>query len=367
MNCYEVKRRIGLYLDESLEHPEKMAVAEHLVNCSGCTVVLESFKRVEQVFKVDLMVEPTGEYWETLPRMITERLRLRDTKKRFPLIELFASLQKNLVRPRVAWGLAATMAILSTVFVVRSLYVRTSSPSLDQEATQVNASEVRVNQPLTGESVANSREDGRSQTISSLAVPESHDSATTPEVSNENRPTEGAMFGYVKSLPARFRDFSPPSTNQILYPTPNLDVDLVAQRMDEEAGDEAPEWHVLALRSNGQGRRTASTAENVSHADEPQSSFSQTLWIVQQSASLEEKRNIWLSYVNRETDATYRALGIYNLGLTLSKIVEQSNAPEKAKDALDFFKQHEAPLKAQMGEERYNIKLNVFETLIRKR
>ena len=91
------------------------------------------------------------------------------------------------------------------------------------------------------------------------------------------------------------------------------------------------------------------------------SGFLETLWIVQESKAMDEKKNIWLSYINRESDITYRSLAIYNLALVLAKIAEESTDLGHAAEARSFFLGHEEALRFQMGNERFDNKLSLFD------
>ena len=86
--------------------------------------------------------------------------------------------------------------------------------------------------------------------------------------------------------------------------------------------------------------------------------------IVQESKTLAEKRNTWLSSMNRETDITYRSLAVYNLALVLARIAEENKYPDDAAEARSFFLEYEEALRFQMGDERFHDKLNLFDVIL---
>ncbi len=120
-----------------------------------------------------------------------------------------------------------------------------------------------------------------------------------------------------------------------------------------------------ALARSGSAGRSANSLRRKKIIDvHGENSFSQTLWIVQESTSLSEKKNIWLSYISREKDPTYHSLAIYQLALTLEKIVETSKSEADAREAYNFFVENKKTLIFQMKEQRYNSKLHVLEKMI---
>ena len=94
------------------------------------------------------------------------------------------------------------------------------------------------------------------------------------------------------------------------------------------------------------------------------SGFLETLWIVQESQTLGEKKNIWLSYIDRESDITYRSLADYNLALVLAKMAEDSKDRDLATEARNFFLTHEEALRFQMGNQRFDNKSSLFDKIL---
>lgn len=355
MTCYDAKEKIGMYMDAVLDDAETAEMADHLADCSACALVYASLKKVDDVFRTDFMPQPPPEYWNTLPQIVTRRLGLRRGRSVFKKVSV---LMQEYFTPRgVKWGLVGAVAVSALIFSVKSFYL----PS----------SEVSITQPSVIESGNNaSQNPGASQNTPTQTPQQSEKETPVTEVELAAAPVSSSDYGEsmsagnVRRLPARLQSFTPPQQKKALYPTTSFNTDMFATLDEEEVAEDAAQWRVFALTLSGDSRRTSSSTE-VSRIDDPQSSFSQTLWIVQQSTSMDEKRNIWLSYINREKDATYRALGIYNLALTLSKIAEDSKDSQNAKAALAFFKEHEDLLKIQMGNERYLLKTKVFESLIK--
>ncbi len=356
MNCYDAKEKIGMYMDAVLDDAETEEMAEHLANCSACALLYTALKKVEVVFKTDFLPQPPPEYWNTLPQTVTHRLGLRKGRSVFK--EVFGLIQNLLAPPTVKWGLAGAVVVMVLIFSLRSLFLPENEVSIIQPNLGVSENRTPQNPAIAQEpGIFQTAEFSQRRTEITL-VPQT--SVTGLPVASDY--DESMKAGNVQSLPVRRQAFKPPQQNKVLYPTTEFSTDLFA-KVDELEAEDAARWRVFALTLSGDARRT-STSADASRIDDPQNSFSQTLWIAQQSTAMDEKRNIWLSYIGREKDPTYRALGIYNLGLTLAKIAEDSKDPQKAKEAAAFFKEYEDLLKIHMGNERYLLKMKVFESLL---
>lgn len=368
MNCYEAKEKISMYLDGALDSPDSEQLAEHLAGCRSCSMALESLKRVDQIFKMDFTVDPPPEYWHTLPQLIINRLKEQPAQRPSIIGTFFADLQKAFAQPKIRWGVIGATALLALMFSLKNFYAPGTSVTtiptnreVAENSTQQKQLEGTPDVPPLAENALPAESVGSGSTASA----ESAQTSDLQSSFDERREGAATVVGNVQRLPVRLQNLTPPTRNKMLYPTTTLNTDSFVQDEEDDSDEPEPEWRVLALTVNGNARRTSPATENAARIDDSQNSFSQTLWIVQQSISLEEKRNIWLSYIKRETDATYRALGIYNLALTLSKIVEESKSREKAEEATKFFRENEELLKAQMGEERFLLKLRIFESLMR--
>jgi hypothetical protein len=350
MTCYDAKEKISMHLNDAHADAD---VAEHLATCPACVLMLESLKKVDQAFKTEfILTEPPPHYWENLPRIISQKLAAQKPPAIFD--KWLNAIQKAFAPVSVRWGLAGAAAVLAVMFFWRSFI------SLNKEMTKADAPPSQLSTQANAE-IAKSKSNDAKPTI--LAMEKAEAAPSSPTQAVQAPAPSNAIAGNIRNLPVRAEPVKPMHGKKVLYPTTSLNTDSFVQAAEENE-EEATNWRVFALTLNSHSRGPAATPRGDSQVEDAQSSFSQTLWIVQQGTSLEEKRNIWLSYITREKDATYRALGIYNLALTLAKMVEESKSPEKAKEALRFYREHEELLKVQMGEERYLLKVSAFESLI---
>jgi len=168
----------------------------------------------------------------------------------------------------------------------------------------------------------------------------------------------------VETKPLKTKNRGVLRVNRELYPIPNTEFILPSQS-DELQDRNNPLQRTFAL--NKQDARS-SQPDVVSELPEEikkiRSGFLETLWIVQESQTLNEKKNIWLSYIDRESAITYRSLGDYNMALVLAKIVEDSKDRDHATEARNFFLTHEEALRFQMGNERFDNKLSLFDKIL---
>jgi hypothetical protein len=362
MNCYDAKEKICMYVDDALDDSERQDISEHLASCASCMLLLDSLRRVDQVFKADYIVEPPPAYWQSLPRIITNQLPPRP-KPASVFTDLIAAIQQGLALPRVRWTFVGVGAVaVALVFAIKGFSPKTSltpmtpAPEIISSQAQTDGMKTPVSQFEEGQQ---SSSDAQLSQLEELPVSES----TTASI--ERASGSDMIVGNVRTLPVRLQPLNPPTRDKMLYPTTSLNTDIFVEDDGEEIDPDDPEWRVFALTTDGNSRQTTYPTTGSEKIDDPQNSFSQTLWIVQQSTSLDEKRNIWLSYINRETDPTYRALGIYNMALTLAKIVEDSKNREDAMQAAAFFTEHDLLLKGQMGEDRYLLKMSIFESILK--
>ncbi len=362
MNCSEVREKLGCYIDHALEESERHDMVTHFKSCSVCGSELESLRRVDSLMKVDFYSEPAAEYWKSLPRNVTTRLRLRQQPPWYDKIR--ALVDELATANSFKWGLASAAALITLTFLVGRFYLLdTKKPGLSEPQTVRSNAIPGKATTEQAPSVAGELKDEVTSVAPELNYSMGSDQPASSDVDVNRR----LATTKVERLPVRFQKTKPPATNQELYPIPNFEFDLAAANMEDEQGDDGvPELRTFALKSSVKRKQKPSVSKSTDESNKRESSFSETLSIIQQTNSLSEKRNIWLSYLDRETDPTYRALGIYNLALTLSKIVEASNDSEKAQEALNFFKEHEKSLRFQLGNNRYQLEITIFDAIIKK-
>jgi hypothetical protein len=362
MNCSEVREKLGCYSDHALEESERHDLDTHLKSCRSCASELESLRHLDSLMKVNFYSDPPAEYWKSLPRNVITRLGLRQQRPWFDKVRTFVD--ELAVANSFKWGLASAAALVTLTFLVGRFYLHdTKKPGLSEpQLARSNA----IAEKATAEQAASVAGELKDE-VTSVQPELNHSMGSDQPANSDVDVNRRVVTTKIERLPVRFQKTKPPATHQALYPIPNIEFDLAAANMEDEQGNTGvPQLRTLALKSNVKSKQKAGVSWSTDKSNEQVSSFSETLAIVQQINSLDENRNIWLSYLDRETDPTYRALGIYNLALTLSKIVEVSNDSEKAREALNFFKEHEKSLRFQLGNNRYQLEITIFDAIIKK-
>lgn len=383
MNCFETKQKMSNYMDMELPDKEMQKLAEHLKNCPDCQTEYNTLKRLDAIFAKTHFAQPTIAYWQALPKTITARLGLETSKSK--RLFIWQAMEELKLAFGFKWGLAGALALAATIFFLRGGFFSTPQSPITQTESipkkQLSESQI-PKLPTINATDVNSAPAAPSEE-SELLVATDESSRKEPD----KAPTEDSELGLYEPaaegeetasafavkvarqtpsrLPVRIKIPSLPRFTDEIYPIPNSDLGLwqTLPVVEEKLDQSAPERRTYALESKVNSQ-SAAKSEAEKQVDRAASSFSETLWIVQESRTLSEKRNIWLSYISREQDVTYRSLGVYHLALVLAKIVEQTKDADKAREALEFFKEHEKSLRFQLSDPRFNIKMNIFEKII---
>ncbi len=369
MECYTVRSKLEKYLDEALTEGERHAVSVHLQDCADCAREFDNLKHLEGLFKNDLFEEPPKEYWRHVPKRITSRLGFKEQPGVFEKLRVLV--KNSLIQSRrVRWGLATAFAGLAVVILVRLIYSPTISeaPVVDAQDTkkgpvvskltnELNKSDETL--PLISENTEKNKAIALStqmQKVGQAGSPSESDSENKIVASVED----------INVLTPHTLKRKTYSHSQQLIPVSNtsLITNSGVKVEDSNEGMELPTQRTLAI-DNISSSQILNFQKESDKLREMEDSFTETLWIVQQSHSLSEKRNIWLSYIGREKDPTYRSLAIYHLALVLSQIAENTKDAEMAQEALNFYRENEKSLRFQMGVRRYQIKINILETIMR--
>ncbi len=385
MNCYDVKQKVGNYLDTALTENEMHGIAQHLKKCTDCTSILESLKQIESLMKVDVYEEPPEEYWATLPNKITNRIGLHSpatkTKKISDLLNEW--LPKN----SLVWGFTGVVAILTLILGIKQVYkVKSVNPPVivqQTEDVQLNSEEVQIKPEETEQNlVSTSIEENAKQTTPVESFEQTNDSnpivEQQPRITavNNKQTTELLILSdfYIEkyhiskfdNIAIRKQKFDLPDYNQHIYPIPNSVLIYLDYQSDSEDETESSvtAWRTYSLTNNVSSSQKAKRLNISENSSEPKSSYSEILTITKKSKALSEKRNIWMSYISWETAITYRLLGIYNLALVLSDIAEKTQDLEKAKEALKFYHENEESLRFQMGNALFQSKIELFKQLL---
>ena len=376
MNCSETKPKLGFYLDQVLPDGEIHELKSHLGTCMSCSAELQKLKKIESVIQVGIYSEPPDEYWNDVAQRITKRIGISPKVSSFE--RFFETLGELLPAKRFRWGFAGAFAVallivtLNKVFVTQQAPVSiTQSKSIENEQAPVASiselNAVRNASALKPENDMTIDEKDKLETKKPLSkhLTDLQDPGKGSQKVALNYLSEGLLaVNSVESKPLRTKNRGVLRVNRELYPIPNTEFILPSQSDELQDGNN-PLPRTFAL--NKQDARS-SQPDVVSELPEEikkiRSGFLETLWIVQESQTLNEKKNIWLSYIDWESDITYRSLGDYNLALVLAKIVEDSKDRNHATEARNFFLTHEEALRFQMGNERFDNKVSLFDEIL---
>jgi len=315
---------------------------------------MEQSRRIEDLVREPIFVEPADEFWENNPARIVQRLGLHAS---------ITPWQKFL---NDVTGVFATPAFRVTVAGAFTLFLffllsNHKQPPRDRDIESLSVPKAAP-QLADGVAVPPSPLAENVLPDEKLTQPElrttSDAEAFAPKPAEES--TTRVAFAAVTPLP--YRSILPMplegDLGQELIPLANASFLVSSLSKEEDSRDLRP----AAFGSDVSGRRlrNGSTGEMAKDLPDQDSDFAETAWIVQESPSLSEKKSIWLSFLAREKDPTYRSLGIYNLALVLSRIAEESGARKDAQKALKFFTENEASLRFQMSDRRYDAEIKAL-------
>ena len=376
MNCSETKPKLGFYFDQVLPDGEIQELINHLGACMSCSTELQNLKKIESVIQAGIYSEPPDEYWNDVPPRITKGIGIRPKVSAFE--QFIESVGGILSAKSFRWGFAGAFAVallivtLNKVFVTQQAPVSiTQSKSMENEQTPAaSMSELNTIQnvtPLRPEKDLAINENDKLEIKEPLAK-------QLADLPDRNKGNQKIALNYINEAllalnsiagkPLKTEGREVLGVNQELYPIPNTEFILPSQS-DELQNENNPLQRTFAL--NKQGARSLKpdvVSELPDEIKRIRGGFLETLWIVQESQTLGEKKNIWLSYIDRESDITYRSLADYNLALVLAKIVEDSKDRNHATEARNFFLTHEEALRFQMGNERFDNKVSLFDKIV---
>ena len=363
MNHCEYKSKIERYLDEALTESDMLEVGKHIRGCSDCSKDVEVLSEIESLVSSSLFASPPADYWQSVPKKILARLGLKPYRS--PLQVLLEQAAGFFSPPSYRLAFAGALAAVFLFFVVRGFQPEMQSPSsiteLEPNANaSVAAQENRTNPPQENKVLISTQAHAATPAVS---VTEAAEQNATVQDAGSGQGVLKSQPGQIEPIAARpsrrvLRDFA-----QELVPVPIYEYILDAE---DVVVTEASRSGLRAMSHNltGAAARNVDAPTALSKEIAEESDFAETLWIVQQSALSQEKKNIWLSYVAREADRTYRSMGIYNLALVLARIAEETRGEKEAQEAFDFFVEHESSLRFQMGSQRYDVKVNALQMVI---
>jgi len=375
MNCSEIKPKLGFYLDQTLPDKEMLDIRNHVGTCMSCSVQFQKLEKIESVVQAGIYSEPPDEYWHDVPQRITERIGIRAEIS--TLEQFIESIQALFAAKSFRLGFTGALAVAVLVFFFSKSFI------WDRESTTVTQAELMKKESVSTPFLADSNEDANTTSLGSeneLVINEKKNLVAKEPVSEpvtlqrQNESSREIAVNYfsdellalniVESRPLKTESRVALGVNRELFPIPNTEF-IRPPQIDDLEDTNNPLQRTFAL--DKQGAR-ASQADAVSdlpdEIKEIRSGFLETLWIVQESQTLDEKKNIWVSYINRETDITYRSLAVYNLALVLAGITEKNKELDHAVAARSFFLEHEEALRFQMGDVRFDNKLSLFAKIL---
>jgi len=344
----------------------------------ACLVPLsfKIWKKWNPLFRPGFILTPPDEYWNDVPQGITKRIGIRPKVSAF---ELFIESVEGILSARsFRWGFAGAFAVAVLIVTLNKVFVTQQAPvsmtqnkSMENEqAPAASMSELNAIQnvtPLRPEKDLAINENDKLETKEPLAK----QLADLPDRGKGNQKT---VLNYINEAllalnsiagkPLKTENREVLRVNQELYPIPNTEFILPSQS-DELQNENNPLQRTFALNKQGaQSSQPDVVSELPDEIKKIRSGFLETLWIVQESQTLGEKKNIWLSYIDRESDITYRSLADYNLALVLAKMAEDSKDRDLATEARNFFLTHEEALRFQMGNQRFDNKSSLFDKIL---
>lgn len=368
MECFDVKSRIGFYFDQELRTDEMERVAAHIEQCPRCQLELSQLQEIETIVRSEIYEDPPADYWVKTPQTITHRLGLTKDQEPSLLARLMKFVERLLPTPGLRWGLVGGLAV--AVLVVLSLNVfnlRRQETTVVQQPVSEESGEVTASVPEKGAPVespesepavaaakqkdaseAATDEPEAAQIISPQVVIETRDLALS-EVPPKTVVTDRANYS---DLVQQERRPIPAS--------PEIISDLIARDADDIP---APDVNTLSLEQRVDSKHLDIT-NSTDGLSELESDYLETIKIVEESPTLEEKRNIWLSYVGRQSNFTYKTLGIYHLALVFYDIADLEYSRDKAREAIDFYSEEEETLRFQMGDEEYEARVSALELIL---
>ncbi len=372
MNCSETKPKLGFYLDQVLPDGEIQELKNHLEACMSCSTELQNLKKIASVIQAGIYSEPPDAYWNDVPHRITKRIGIRPKVSAFE--QFIESVGGILSATSFRWGFAGAFAVAVLIVTLNKVFVTQQAPSMTQ-----NKSVENEQAPAASNSELNTVQNaGRLKPEKDMAINEKNKleakeplSEQLTDLPDRGKGNQKIALNYLSEalLALNSVQSKPLKTEnrevlRVLYPIPNTEFILPSQS-DELQNGNNPLQRTFALnKQDARSLKPDVVSELPDEIKRIRSGFLETLWIVQESQTLDEKKNIWLSYLNRESDITYRSLADYNLALVLAKIAEDSKDRDHAKEARNFFLTHEEALRFQMGNERFDNKLSLFDKML---
>lgn len=399
MNSCKYESKLDAYLDKALSPDAMRELGGHIKRCTNCRTTLKALKHIEALFKqnTDILFEtPDEAYWEKVPKSILASLNLNglheSPEPAFPKRELsnftlWDKMRQFFELPSVKIGFAGGMAVLlALVLLTRDSRIeppmasnlnQEQSESADNSAgskqtaieglqSEVENTVVSLEPSESSENGVIAERSGESVEKAETATQQLAADAVGDETQNDVQASENASVAdlAMSGVKPKSLHHTAPEVGARMVTVPNPDYIIDEDEPAEKKSNDADIVGVVSATDvlSGAGRKKVdqSTPEKLT---DDESDFAETRWIVQESQTLAEKKSIWLSYIAREKNSTYREMGIYNLALVLTEIAQESKDPEDAAYAITFFKENETSLRQQLSDNRFEMKLDMLKLI----
>ena len=375
MNCSETKPKLGFYLDQTLPDNEMQQLRGHLDACKSCTTAFQNLGKMECVIQAGIYFEPPHEYWRDVPQTIIKKIGIRAETS--ALEQFIESTHAFFAAKSFRWGFAGAFAVAILAFFFSKTFIPDQkSATLTQAELMSQSGSTPALVDLNKDQKTASFDSEKSQVgneetnliakgpVSELVTKLQDSNAGSREIAITFLSEDLLALNRVKGKPLKTESREILGVNRALFPIPNTEF-ILPPRTDDVQDANSRLQRTFALdKQDARSSRADAISDLPDEIKRIRSGFLETLWIVQESQTLTEKRNIWLSYMNRETDITYQSLAVYNLALVLARIAEENKYPDDAAEARSFFLEYEEALRFQMGDERFDDKLNLFDVIL---
>ncbi len=357
------------FLDSDLSGEDTARVSAHVAGCVACSAHVKQLRQIEQLVGTDLLSEPGADYWENLPGQVLQRIQRTERKLVPTMTERFLEQVSSLFAIRgFQIGFAGAMA----AFLI---FMLTRGPAVDNQQQSIVTDTPMLTSPAVVDDQGGEDLPGSATAPEMVAEGNTPNRISVPELASQN--IEPVPASLAEPAPAYLvqKDVSPlvaRTLHELTYepvqqmlPLPNYHF-ILPSTAGEAPGTIEVTPSVFGDDIMGDGDRNRQVRTLDVAVPKQENDFAETAWIVQESTSLAEKKAIWLSYLEREQDPTYRSLALYNLGLVLEAIAQETLEPEHAGEALRFFEEHESALRFQIGQKDFGKKIEALRFIAKR-
>ena len=112
MQCQEVQKKLGEFLDDELPVEDKNGIERHLAFCKDCLADYQAIANLTAAAREAMTASPSAKYWESLPQRIAARISANTAKRPGWKTRL------GLAKYRFAYGFVGVATVLVLLFFV---------------------------------------------------------------------------------------------------------------------------------------------------------------------------------------------------------------------------------------------------------